>query len=73
MLRQHVMRLFESTDGLLVQVRWRDMSESEDRLELIASFFEEVSCLFHDVLHRKNVSIDLVSEARRAILLEEAD
>lgn len=70
---QRLMRLVESDDGLMVQVRWKGLPESEDTLEPIGKVYEDVPQLLLKMLRRKAVSSDLVSKARRTLSLEEGE
>ena len=64
-----LMRLVDSPDGLLVQVRWRGLCDSEDTLEPIGRVYEDVPQLLWKLLRRKNTPSNLVAKARRVLAL----
>ena len=66
---QRLMRLVQSDDGLMVQVRWKGLPASEDTLEPISKVYEDVPELFLKLLRRKNTPSDLVDKVRSALSL----
>lgn len=66
---QRLMRLVDSDDGIMVQVRWRGLPESEDTLEPVQKVFEDVPQLLEKLFRRKNTPASLVSKARHALAL----
>lgn len=66
---QRLMRLVDTDDGLMVQVRWRGLPDSEDTLEPASKVYEDVPQLFRKLLGRQSAPVDLVAKARRALRL----
>lgn len=51
------MYLTGTDDGLMVQVRWRGLPESEDTLKRAAKGFEEAQQLFKKLLQRQDSTV----------------
>lgn len=65
----HLMRLVDTDDGMMVQVCWRGLRESEDTLEPLMKVFEDVPQLLKKLLRRKNALASLVSKVGSALPL----
>jgi len=59
-----LLRLIDDPNGLMVQVRWRGLPDSEDTLEPISRVYEDVPELFLKLIERKNTPQDLAARAR---------
>lgn len=66
---QRLMWLMETEDGIMVQVRWRGLSESDDTVEPLAKIYQDVPALVLKLFRRKNAPKDLVAKARRMLQL----
>lgn len=64
---QRLMRLEDTDDGLIVQVRWRGLPESENSMEPAGNVYEDVPQLFRKLLGRQNTPAELVSRIRREL------
>lgn len=60
---QRLMPLEGAEDGLIVEVRWHGLPESEDTLEPIEQTYKNVPQLYIKLLHRKNTPSDLADKA----------
>lgn len=54
------MKLYETNDGLMVKVRWKGLSDTDDTLEPISKINEDLPILFHKILERKATPSHLV-------------
>lgn len=66
---QNLMTLYESEEGLLVQVRLHGLPESEDTDELIQKVYEDNSGLLVKLLRHKNIPPNLVERSQGGFLL----
>lgn len=64
---QRLMGLVETKNGLMVQVRWRGLPDSEATMEPVVKVYEDVTHLFCKLLARQNTPAELVSKARREL------
>lgn len=63
----HLMGLEETPEGLIVTVRWKGLSNSEDSLERLANFYSYFPQIFERFLRRKKTPPSLVHKARAAL------
>lgn len=64
---QRLMRLVDTQDGMMVQVRWRGVTNSDDTLKPLQKLFEDVPQLLEKLLRRQNTPIFLVAKVLRAL------
>lgn len=62
-----LMGIQESSDGLVVHVRWKGLPHSEDTLEPILKVFEDVPVMLTNLLKRKSIPKRLVTLAKSEI------
>lgn len=54
-----LVRLVDSEDGLMMQIRWRGLPDSQDTVESIAQVEKDVPTLFVKLSNRKNTPVAL--------------
>lgn len=59
-----LMRLVETPNGLMVFVRWKELSDTEDILEPLLQVYEDVPQMVLRLLQRKNTPRHLAEKAK---------
>lgn len=62
-----LMKIVDTADGMMVQVRWKGLSQNEDTLEPPARIFKDVPRMLHRLLARKNTPKQLADSARNLL------
>lgn len=64
---QRILKIVESYNILMVQVRWKKFRKNEETIETFLKVYKDVTQLLLMLLARKNTPADVAAEARRIV------